>query len=270
MPSGSLTIVGTGIKLSQVSVEARACIGSADKVYFLVADVVTAAWITDLNPSAESLGSFYRRGKYRLTTYSEMVERLLSRVREGLDVCAVFYGHPGVFVLPSHEAIRRARLEGFQAKMLPAVSTEDCLFADLGIDPATSGCQSFEATNFLVYRRRFDPCSSLVLWQIGVTGELKFSRKRNMAGIRVLIDYLQGYYGPSHEVVIYEAAHFPGCDPIIQRVPLAQVPSTRFATGATLYVPPKPARPANAAMLARLGVPRARLSAKAFPQPMQR
>ena len=50
---------------------------------------------------------------------SEMVEEILAAVREGKRVCAVFYGHPGVYVKPSHEAVRRARKEGFEARMLP-------------------------------------------------------------------------------------------------------------------------------------------------------
>src|SRR2546429_6584747 len=47
---------------------------------------------------------------------------------------------------------RQAREEGFEAEMLPAVSAEDCLFADLGVDPGDEGCQSFEATSFLLFR----------------------------------------------------------------------------------------------------------------------
>jgi precorrin-6B methylase 1 len=77
--------------------------------------------------------------------YDRMVERILSYVRRGLNVCVVFYGHPGVFVHPGHESIRRARIEGFSACILPGISAEDCLFAELGIDPSKNG-QSFEAT----------------------------------------------------------------------------------------------------------------------------
>lgn len=41
-----------------------------------------------------------------------MIERILQSVRSGGMTCAIFYGHPGVFVYPAHEAIRRARAEG--------------------------------------------------------------------------------------------------------------------------------------------------------------
>ena len=83
----------------------------------------------------------------------------------------VFYGHQRVFVHPGHESIRRAHMEGFPACMLPGISAEDCLFAELGIDPSKNGCQSFEATDFLVYKRKFDNRSSLILWQIGANGD---------------------------------------------------------------------------------------------------
>ena len=77
-----------------------------------------------------------------------MVERILSYVRRGLNVCVVFYGHPGVH--PGHESIRRARMEGFSASKLPGISAEDCLFAELGIDPSKN-------------ERKFDN-RSLILW----------------------------------------------------------------------------------------------------------
>src|SRR5262245_31948317 len=133
MPTGSLTIVGTGIRLSQLSTEARACIEAADKLLFLACDAVTCSWLTQVNPGAESLHVHYGPGKPRGTSYAEMVERILAFVREGLKVCVALYGHPGVFAYPGHEAVRRARSEGYAARMVPGISAEDCLFADLGI-----------------------------------------------------------------------------------------------------------------------------------------
>jgi hypothetical protein len=35
-------------------------------------------------------------------------------------------------------------------------------------DSASTGCQSFEATDFFVHRRRLDTSSALAPWQIGV------------------------------------------------------------------------------------------------------
>src|SRR5437899_1041057 len=106
--------------------------------------------------------------RIRDETYDDIVAEILSAVRSGTRVCVALYGHPGVFARPAHEAVRRARAEGFPARMLPAVSAEDCLFADLGVDPGENGCQSYEATDFLLRKREVDVSAALVLWQISV------------------------------------------------------------------------------------------------------
>jgi uncharacterized protein YabN with tetrapyrrole methylase and pyrophosphatase domain len=254
--TGSLTVVGTGIQLGQLTLDARACIEDADKVLFLVADAVTRSWILEVQPTAECLQDCYHRGRRRSDSYLEMVERILSPVRQHLEVCAAFYGHPGVFVRPSHEAIRRARREGYEARMLPGISAEDCLFADLGIDPARNGCRSFEATYFVAYRCKFDRSCPLILWQIGAVGDPTFHTEINKRGLGVLIDMLRREYGAQHEVVLYEAAQYALANPVIKRVPLVRVPDSVVTLGTTLFVPPKVRHRLNTGMVNRLGIPR--------------
>src|SRR6266446_9477979 len=239
MRKGSLTVVGTGIRLSQMTVEARISIESAHKVLYAVADAVTETAIKKLNSTAESLQPFYKPGKYCLLTYQEMVDRILFFVRKRLDVCAVFYGHPGVFVFSSHEAIEQARREGFRAVMLPGTSSEDNLFADLGIDPATSGCQTFETTDFLIRRRKFDPTSHLILWQIGNIGNWKPERQDLASNLLALVEVLEEHYDPDHEVVLYLAAQYVSCEPTIERLPLSKIPQASISIVTTLYVPPR-------------------------------
>ena len=256
MKSGSLTVVGTGIQFAgQITLEARAHIKQAEKVLFLVSEPLTADWIRDVNPTAESLYPYYQQGKARINSYVEMIERILCEVRKGLRVCAVFYGHPGVFVYPSHEAITQARLEGYGAKMLPGISSEDCLFADLGIDPARTGCQSFEATDFLIHKRKFDTGCSLILWQIGCIGDLTFNvGPYDSRGLHVLTEYLWQYYDAAHPAIIYEAAEYPIFDPTIEHVPLAKLAETQISPISTLYIPPQTTAALDYEMLDRLGI----------------
>ncbi len=259
MKKGSLSVVGTGyMAAGQVTVESEALIKCAEKCLYLVADPAAAAWIQDLNPTAESMMDAYAPGKPRRESYCEIVERMLAPVRQGLDVCAAFYGHPGVFAFPSHEAIRQARAEGFEARMLPGVSAEDCLFADLGLDPAVYGCQSFEATDLLIRRRRFDPSSNLILWQVGAIGVATYEKEDlwSRKGLRVLAEILLQHYPSNHETVVYEAAVYPVCDPLILRVALGKLAEARVSVISTLYVPPLRPAPLDLEMLDRLGIPR--------------
>ena len=260
MKKGSLTLVGTGfLAAGQTTPEAIVCIRRAEKLFHMVSDPVAWAWLKDLNATAESLNDCYGEDKPRNVSYAEMAERMLTPVRQGLEVCAAFYGHPGVFVTPSHEAIRQARLEGHSARMLPGISAEDCLIADLGVDPAKSGCQSFEATYFLTRQLRFDPHSSLILWQIGVVGVTSYQKNDlwSQEGVEVLQEFLLKHYPADHQVTIYQAPQLPVFPPIIQPVPLAGLSRAKVTVASTLWVPPAGLPPLDYEMLDRLGMPRA-------------
>lgn len=245
---GSLTIVGTGISLFvHTTVEALWHMQRADRLFYLVTNEIAEDWIRQLNPAAVSLKDCYGENKPRHQAYEEMVARLLAAVRADNDVCAAFYGHPGVFARPGHEAIRRARWEGYPARMLPAVSSEDCLFADLGVDPGEEGCQSFEATDFLALRRRFDPTSSLILWQVGALGEpgVRPGMACRPERLRALASLLRRSYPARHPVIIYRASPFSICDAVVVRITLAKLPGETVPAMATLFVPPLPRRRAD-------------------------
>lgn len=249
--------MGTGIRsVGQLTMESIVCIKQADKVFYVVSEPIAEALIQGLNRCAESLQGYYVPGKPRLQTYQEFVARIIESVREGKQTCAVFYGHPGVFVLPSHAAIRQARSEGYEARMLPGISAEDCLFADLGVDPAASGCQTYDATDFVMHRRKLDPSSSVILWQIGVVGHWTYEQTGySNLGLPLVLEKLSEHYRPDHTVVVYAAAVLPGCEPVIQPVPLSQLPSATLSTSSTLYIPPaQPATP-DRNIYQRLGLP---------------
>lgn len=220
--SGSLVVVGTGIGAAQLTPEARAAIAGAEDVFFLVGDAVSESVVLELAPHARSLAHCYGDRE----VYERMTEAILEPARRGRQVCAAFYGHPGVFVLPSREAIARARAEGIVARMLPGISALDCLFADLGVDPAASGCQTYEAGDFVRRRPAIEPRAALVLWQVGVSD------------VGAVTEALLESYPPSHEAVVYEASPYPGVAPRIEPVPIVRLATAALSQRSTVYVPP--------------------------------
>lgn len=236
---GRLTVVGTGIAIGHVAAEATSCIENADRVLFLVADNLTDCWIRHLRPDGESMMDSFKKRVPRILAYEEMTERILSPVREGLDTCAVFYGHPGVFVYPSREAVRKARLEGYDARLLPAVSAEDCLFADLGIDPGTWGCASYDTTYFLVYCCSVNPRIATILWQLGAIGDTAYRPGcDSVTGLRLLRDRLLEKHPDDHRVALYEASPYVHLPPRVDWLPLRDLCSSKPTGISTLYVPP--------------------------------
>lgn len=236
---GQLTIVGTGIRLAQITEEAVDAIKSADIVFVVIGEPVTRSYVHALNPNTHSLDPLYSPGKPRLDTYREMCDTVVSEVKQGKNVCFALYGHPGVFATPAHQALHRLRGEGYRARMLPGISSEACLIADLGIDPADCGWQSYEATTFICYDRTWDLHAVLLLWQVGLVGETVYRKNYRNSGLHYLADLLIGKYGPDHVVIAYEASPYVTAKDRVEKIRLKHLAKSRLNTATTLLVPPK-------------------------------
>ncbi|HID44470.1 MAG TPA: hypothetical protein EYP34_01775 [Chromatiaceae bacterium] len=239
MPAGSLVVVGSGIQLGRhISERSTSEIKYADKV-FCMADAFTYRWVEGIRPDLQPLHIYYGDDKDRRQTYREMEAVIVAPVQEGQNVCAVFYGHPGVFADVPHAAIRRLRTLGYRARMEPGISAEDCLIADLGLDPGKHGCISMEATQFLVYERQIDPTAMLILWQIGLTGDLSCTRFDTIpCKLRALVDKLCRWYAPEQEVIVYEAPVLAIHKHREDRLPLKALPQALLSQSSTLIIPP--------------------------------
>jgi precorrin-3B methylase len=238
--SGSLVCVGVGMTLgSHLTPIARNYIEQADVVFAAVSNGMIELWLATMHKDVRSLQPLYKEGKSRAETYREMVDVMLREVRAGRNVCGAFYGHPGIFAWPTHKAIQMARQEGFRAHMEPGISAEDCLYADLGIDPGTFGCQHYEASQLMLYRRSIDTSAYLILWQVGVAGDRSFTRFSTGEPYRqVLADVLARDYPANHKVIIYRAAIIATEKPYIERISLADLAKRAVDLHSTLVIPP--------------------------------
>lgn len=254
MPTGSLVCVGTGITLgAHISPLSRSYIEQADVVFVLVADGITEKWIEQMNADVRSLQPYYQEGKSRMISYREMVAAILAEVTAGKKVVGAFYGHPGVFAWVPHSSIKQARELGHNAHMEPGISAEDCLYADLGIDPGTYGCQHYETSKFMFYNRAVDTGAYLILWQVVVAGDRtleKFSVSK--AYLDILIELLSEFYSVEHEVILYEAATLSIQKPKIRFVKLKELSTVELDMKTTLVIPPSTKLERNTSIIRRL------------------
>ena len=238
--SGSLVCVGTGMTLgAHISPISKSYIEQADVVFSLMSNGIVERWIEEMNSDVRSLQPFYQEGKNRHITYREMTDAILTEVRKGKKVVAAFYGHPGVFACVAHKAIAQASKENIPAHMEPGISAEDCLFADLCIDPGNTGCQHYETSQFMFYQRNIDPSAYLILWQLGVAGDKSVAKYATSDAYRqVLVDLLAENYPLDHVVVLYQAKVVPIDKIRKEEVLLRDLPSAEVHMHTTLVIPP--------------------------------
>lgn len=257
MSEGFLTIVGSGIQAgAHLTLASKACIEKADWLVFSVSDPLTAAWLKQLNPKAEPLANpelYEKRGDM----YRAMVDHVLGLLGRGGHVCMVIYGHPAVFAEAPLRALKAARAAGYQARMLPGISTEDCLYVDLELDPCENGFQSYEVTDFLIHRRRIDMHCPLLLWQIAVIGESGFYQgETSPERVQVLCDVLLELYPRDHQVVLYEAPIYVVHAPVIEKLPLHSLAQAKIGQRMSLFIPSVGPAPLDREMMAKLGMGR--------------
>jgi hypothetical protein len=230
---GQLTVVGTGIHPGHATVEVLQAMKGASKLLYGSGE---SEWVKELNPTAESLAAFREPQKDRYASYEEMTECILTHVRRGENVVAAFYGDAAIACMPAVTSIRRARLEGFFARMLPGISSFNCLLADLNIDPGARPLVMACAHDYLRNPRQFSTLHHVLLWQINMANSL--TNEETPAGITALVKLLSKAYGGHHEVILYHATTEPKkFRSFIRPVPVSKLESAAGHVG-TLYVPP--------------------------------
>lgn len=250
---GQLICVGPGMILgAHISQRCLAHIKQADIVFSSCHPIIDQ-WIGTMHENVNSLQGYYGKDKDRRLTYQQMQDSMMEQVRAGKRVVGVFYGHPGVFAQVPHKTIAQAKSEGFAAVMEPGISAEACLYADMGIDPGTVGCQHFEASQFMFYKRQIDPSAYLILWQIALAGDLSLTTRVSSQQQReVLIELLLAYYPKAHKVALYECPFLHTDEPRIEWLTLEALPKADLKTITTLVVPPSISLQPNKAVIARL------------------
>src|SRR5690606_24600892 len=195
-------------------------------------------WLRELHHDVRSLRSIRGERKPRMELNRKIVQMLLGEVRGGRSGCGAFYGHSGLFGGPAQIAVRTARTEGYSAHMEPGISTVDCLYADLGIDPGKFGCQHYEANQLMRYRRSLDSSAYLVLWNIDSPPEGVVAEANVVAYRTLLLEVLADEYPPRHQILVYRPADRVHGAPKILRIPLELLPTADIDAHACVVIPP--------------------------------
>ncbi|MBL4661293.1 MAG: hypothetical protein JKY19_13125 [Alcanivoracaceae bacterium] len=224
---------------SHITPLSRSYIENADVVFVAASNNIVEQWVAGMNNDVRSLQQYYHEGTSRIITYKKMVEVIMAEVRIGKKVCGAFYGHPGVFAWAPHESIKQAKSEGYRAHMEPGVSAEDCLYADLGIDPGKYGCSHFEASQYMFRNKIFDASSYLILWQFGIAGDKSLAKFSTTPKYKqILVDMLLKIYPADFEIILYECAVLPIEQTVIKKIKLSELADAEMSLKTTVVFPP--------------------------------
>lgn len=192
---------------------------------------------------SESLEPIYFSENDRQSSYDKIRDKILTELEAYNFITVVLYGHPTIFADPGLQAIIAAQKNSIETIILPGISIENCLYADLKVDPGQFGCFHVEATELLLYDKIIDPTAHLCIWQPGMIGNRSAPKPHQKSQhLKLLKRKLKKYYPDDHISIIYEASMYPGVEPRIHKFPLYDIEDQTIGTLSTLYIPPLPQR----------------------------
>lgn len=238
-----LYIVGLGIvSVRQVTREAESAMRRSTEIFYASDAIGIHGYLSDLCPKVtEIYVSTLREGEDRLSKYNRIAATVIEAALDHPQVTFAVAGHPMVFVYPTQQIVRAAEDVGLRVKVLPGISSFDCMIVDLQLDPGTQGVQMFETTALLLQQRPLHPDVPCFLWQIGSVETRMFTRARSVPErFTRLQEHLMKFYPADHLVkVVYSSSH-PLAAPAILEFPIDRMHehAGEIHPGATLYIPP--------------------------------
>lgn len=242
-------VVGTGMRgYRQLTKEAEMAIEASERLYTIHLSDMFEPYLRKLDIERYDLGEHYEEGKDRIETYEEITQRVIDGAREAArPVTLGLYGHPMVFVSPSRMVINRAEDRGMTVETRPGISSMDCLYVDLGLDPGEGGIQMFAATDLLLREWELNPEVPAMIWQIGGVESTIHHKgvEDKPERYRRIREYLQQFYPDDHTVVAAQTAMYPTTESVQHEFQLNEFESMHDTLNKlqTLYIPKVRERP---------------------------
>jgi uncharacterized protein YabN with tetrapyrrole methylase and pyrophosphatase domain len=232
-----------------MTLEVQSVIQKSDCVVYLVNDPAMKQWIIDNSVKNISLDPIYFKFIDRKQAYDAIGNEIIKITKENKNTCFVLYGHPFFLTTSSAQIVKiieESQL-GIDIKILPGISSLDCLFCDLRIDPGLCGIQAYESTEFINKNYKVNSDSHFVLWQIGVVGiktiihnesELNYQPQRKQAICKIKKKLLH-WYAEDHPVILYTASMYPTISFERVDITISQLDAIAINRLSTAYIPPK-------------------------------
>lgn len=250
-------ITGLGIRtVEHATDELVSTLRRCEEVLFVDTGVATAAWLATLCPRVTDLyAESYGERRSRVNAYEHMAARVLEAALDHPPVAFAMQGHPLVYSTAPFLIREAAALLDLQVEVLPGISSLDCLFAELWLDPCHDGLQMYEATDLLLRHRPIQPDVPLLLWQVGnVETRLHSGRASRPERFDRLRARLLQTYPADHPVTVFFSRPHPLVPSTRRVLPLGELGAEPdlLHPGVTLYLPPVAIRPVEDVELLRL------------------
>jgi len=210
IPPADLFLLGSGIfSFFDVTLYTQKILAACKTVYHLHDLPTLERYLAEITPNPVNLMPvYYVDGRKRDDIYEDIVRHVIDGAEKEQPVALLMHGHPLVYSTISQRILEVCGERGLRVDVVPALSSLDRIFVDLGLDIASRGLQILHASAVVPERLPLNPHVDCIFFQIASIMNPLATRGRSSLPEEVtpFKDYLLDFYPPEHVVHVVESA----------------------------------------------------------------
>ena len=247
-PSADIYLLGSGVlSFLDVTLYTQKILRQCKTVFFLHDLPTLERFLKEITPNPVNLMPiYYVDGRNRTDIYQDIARHVIEGAEKEKPIALLMHGHPLVYSSISRLILTQCRDRGIGVEVVPAVSSLDRMFIDLGLDIAERGLQVLSAAMAVNEGIVLNPKVGCIFFQIGNATSPLANRQRKTLPDEVtpFKEYLLAFYPPEHVVYVVESAVELGFESRVTPAELGRLeeaaPVMNYTT--SLYVPALNAR----------------------------
>lgn len=209
-PSADIYLLGSGVfSFLDITLYTQKILRQCKTVFYLHDLPTLARFLKEITPNPVNLmPQFYLDGKKRADIYRDIARHVMDGAEREKPIAFLVHGHPLVYSSISRLILDACKERGTRVEIVPAVSSLDRMFVDLGLDIADRGLQVFPASMAIGDGIVLNPNVDAIFFQIGNALSPLANRQRETLAEEVtpIKEYLLAFYPSAHVVYVVESA----------------------------------------------------------------
>ena len=209
-PNADLYLLGSGVlSFLDVTLYTQKILRQCKTVFFLHDMPTLGRFLKEITPNPVNLlPIFYVDGRHRTDIYQDIARHVMEGAELEKPIAFLSHGHPLVYSSISQLILAACAERGIAVEVVPAVSSLDRMYVDLGLDIAERGLQVFQTSMALGNGIVLNPNVDCIFFQISHATSHLAERKRETLPDEVtpIKEYLLAFYPPEHLVYVVESA----------------------------------------------------------------
>jgi precorrin-6B methylase 1 len=191
--------------------------------------------VKDINSNVSSIG-FSNKVTSRHAAQIDVIDQMNAVLTKRTNIVFAYSGHPGFCSTSAKLVAKTAESMGYEVRMIPGISSLDCLLSELQIDACETGLHVFDGIQLLLGQLTLSKYVPAVIFQPRDLISDQF-RSPGISALELFKERIRITHGIGHFIVLYEHLCDDRHKPQIKEIAIAGLQEGDLTENTLLYIP---------------------------------